>query len=623
MVRRAILPMAVLAGVSLGGLQVVAAGPVYEMDVAPSHGEPADAPCRPDLPEWAERLSLLWRQEYMVRRVSQYLFQRPDFMAGSEEGSRDSPSGEPLASPIHEAGLEHWCERADAYLAAGRAPESLAYFNRCSPRDAPHAGNALRPALGALKANLMMARTQDARHSLSRLRAEGMLDDNDPLVGLLQGILAGMEGDWQAAAAKLLKAFPAWRPGANVEALAGYALLRQERYRDAINVLRVAAHSPWGPVRDFALLGLADAERGLARCEEAEAIVGRLCEACSPLGILGLAEHRIAQGDLEGALEALEALDRTDVDEYWRGVALAYGVHLCAEKGAWEAAEELAARSRYLVIARPWQEHIRRVALRALERLVEEQAAPGGDPAALVLLAERWQHLVPALPAKSRMVLARAYEGLGLATRADRVDPGLEAAPERLYESAWAAWASGNYDRAQQRVDRLLEIPGHARAPDARLLEACLLYPHKRFPEAAKRLADPGGARDPRVMEAAGDVAAALDMPSIALDLYRRALEHTGPDPAQRRRLNGVLAVQLYRQGHHEESVEQFRKAEEGAADAPPAAGKVLGLLRLQQVEQASQEVTRFNLSGDRRLLEELAAADLLAGGAGGGTDAR
>jgi len=625
MARRAVACALVWTGLALTGSPGIVAEPLYP-DVAPSPAAMAGEPCAGAFPGWAERLSLRWREEYLARCLSRYLFQRQprEGAADKDEPGRGAPSWEmPVddrqRSSLDEERLEAWCDRADACLFSGHAPEALAYYSRCSSRDPLAAPNPLRPALGALKANLMMARKEEARGALNRLR-QGTALEGDPTVMLLEGILAGLEGNWEAAGEKLLAGFPAWHPGANVESLAGYALLRQQRYRDAGNVLRVAGQSAWAPVRHFALLSLADAERGLLRCEEAEAILRHLVEASSPLGFLGLAETRIAQGDLEGAAAVLDDMVLAPrVDEYWQGVALTYRAHLSAQKEAWAEAETLAWRAERLVLAAAWQEEIRNVGLRALDPLVREQGGPGKDPAGLIVLGERWKHLVPSLPVETRILLEAVYDRAGLTARQDgRVDGGMPASPEHLYEVAWGAWASGNYDRAQHLLDRLRQMPGHARTREANLLEACLLYRRHQVPEAKQRLAEPSETQDLRLLEASGSTAAALNMVPRAIDDYRRALELASGEPDQRRPLHKALAELLYRQGKHEEALAHFRKAQAGE-DETPAPGQVLSLLKLNRLDQAQKDLGRFRASGDRRLLEELAAADALLAGEGRG----
>jgi hypothetical protein len=588
-------------------VRVHSARPLPELGL----GEPLRTSCKVASVPWMEPLSLSWREQVAALRLPGHLFRTGSALGGGQavpgEGSHPSFSQEPdiaLSCPA-------LCGMGDDSLAAGLLPEALAHYKRAA--DLGCAGGAGRddPRLGLLRTDLAMGRFVDARRLLAELSA-GTGEESEPLLRLADAVLSCFEGRFEQASVLFSATVPHWHLCRNVEGIAGLALARQGRNREARNVFRVARHSPWKDLRDFGTLGLADCYLALDQCQEAEGLYEELATAASPLGWLALAEFRIRQGDFDRAVAALGMLRSSAGNDYWNGVALAYLLSLRLQQEAWASALEAAEEGRAVVLAEPWARYVQEKTVEALTAEIG-RLWEAGSHEEIPLIAHRWPAYLEKLPSSAQVRLAKSYESLAMNRSAADLYSRLTADPGGLFQGARLAWSAGEFQTAEAMLDRYLATGDQGQREEAKMLEVILLSRLNRAEAARERLRETGDSGDPVLLAEVAAVEESLGQTQAAIRRYRAALESSGLKGPERARLLGRIAGLYYEQGDYANALAWSRQTAgtDGAAAAKaPEEVEVLSLLKLDKLDLAKPRAEGLQGGPTAGIVREIVAAE-------------
>jgi tetratricopeptide (TPR) repeat protein len=413
----------------------------------------------------------------------------------------------------------------------------------------------------------------------------------DKLFTLIGGILAAYDQDFDQAVERFKEAGTNWHLIANVEGIAGYVLFRKDRYEDARNVFRVAMHSPWGAVRDFGLLGLADCTLALGGWVEAEPLYESLAADKSPLGCLGLAEFRIRQGKLKDARKQLNMLISSSDQDYWKGIGLAYLMSLRSQSDEWAESLQLAERARGLVLPPDWANVVRERTVEAVERGIESLWERKAHEE-LLILAEEWRNHQADLSQEVQILIGKAYEQAGLKRAALQVYSRLSSNPDALFQGARLAWRSGSYDEAQALLEKYLDSTGRQQRNNAKLLLACVYARQNRLDQAKETLRGLGPIDDPPMLIALGSVEASMGMRDLAIHHLQTGLEGAVISQEEREHLLYLLAELNYQQGRFQEALRCFRLAGRGEGAEHPASTDSMEVLCLARIDKLGEART-------------------------------
>lgn len=576
-------------------------------------GGPMRTSCKGASVPWMEPLSISWREQVAALHLPSHLFRADSALrdAASVGGEGSYPSASPEGDA--QASCRELCEMGDESLAAGLLPEALSHYKRAADLGCPGGENEDDPRLGLLKADLAMGRFRDARLVLAELSARGG-EDSDPLLRVAQAVLSSFEGGFHRASELFEETVPHWHLCRNVEGIAGLALAREGRYREARNVFRVARHSPWKDLKDFGALGLADCYWALDQCQEAEGLYEGLAAGGSPLGWLALAELRVRQGDYDGAVAALGMVRSSTGHDYWRGVALAYLLSLRLQQEQWASALEAAEEDRAIVLREPWARYVE-------EKIVEALTAEtgrlweAGSQEDIPLLVHRWPAYLQKLPFSAQVRLAKSYESLAMNRSAADLYSRFTADPGGLVQGARLACRVGEYETAEAMLKGCFETGDPRLREEAKMLDVIVLF-HLNRPDAARqRLREIGDSGDPLLLAEVAGVEESLGEVQGAIRRYRAALETSGASDLQRTRLLRRIAGLYYEQGDYANALACVGQAL-GTVDPAAAKGsepvEVLSLLKLDRRELAKPKVEGLQGGLTAKIVQEIVAADEL-----------
>ncbi len=511
--------------------------------------------------DWLVPLAAAWRGEYMRTYLPGYLFRKETgFSPYAENGAAGVPSPESAAEEgTGWGGTEclEACRLGERYLEAGFLPEAFARFKTAADQGCTARGTDCRPLVGLLKVCLAMGRLEETSRLLVRLQYGGSTS-SDPLFVLVDGLVAGFRGDYRRSLARLDEARKAWHLCPNMEGIAGRVLFMNRRYDDARNVFRVARHARWRVVRQYGTLGVADSLRAVGRWAEAEALYEGLAETGTPLGILGLAEFRLHQGKTQAAEKALEELERGVEEDYWKGIAVVYRMSLATEDERWRDSLRIAEDARGLVLPSFWAGTLGKRIVKPLNRGIEALWSKERFRD-LVILAEHWRGYRRALPPASRVLIARAYEKVGLTNAALQAYSEVTVVPEALWRGAKLAWREGRYERAEGLLREYLAVGPREARSDAKALLASILARDGRIDEAGAALRGIREVRDPWALQALSEVEASLGKPALAYEHLKAALAVGGLPERDRPHLLYRLGELAYRMGDPAEALRTFR----------------------------------------------------------------
>jgi tetratricopeptide (TPR) repeat protein len=554
-----------------------------------------------------EPLSEAWREAYVKTYLSGYLFREDVSFSPYVEG--ETEGGE----PVHEGEINcgRRCRAGEENLAAGFLPEALAEYMTAAEKGCPYAVQGCRPMVGILKADVAMGRFSEATRLFLRLSRKHDVEE-DELFTLIGSILAAYDQDFDQALEGFTEAGTNWHLIANVEGIAGYVLFRQHRYEDARNVFRVVMHSPWGAVRDFGVLGLADCTLALGGWVEAEPLYESLARDKSPLGRLGLAEFRIRQGKLKDAREQLNILISSSNRDYWKGVGLAYLMSLRSQPEEWAESLQLAERARGLVLPPYWAGVVRERTVEAMEGGIES-LWEGKAHEELLILAEEWRRHQADLPQGVQLLIGKAYEQAGLKRAALQVYSRLSSDPDALFQGARLAWSCGDFDQAQSLLEKYLDSTGQKQRNNAKLLLACVYARQNRLDRAKETLRGVGSIEDPSMLIALGRVEALMGMRRLAIDHLQTGLEGAVISEEEREHLLYFLAELNYQQGNFQEALRYFRLAgrgEGGEQGIPTEPMEVLCLARIDKLGEARALLGKTPKDQEADLVKEILDAE-------------
>jgi len=459
-----------------------------------------------------------------------------------------------------------------------------------------------------------MGRFLDAKRIFLRLSARRG-DREEPLFLLTDAVLTAFDQKFERASELFMETVPTWHLCHNVEGIAGLALYRQGRTLDARNVFRVARGSPWKDIRDFGTLGLADCYWALGRCEEAEGLYETLAADRSPLGWLGRSEFQIRQKDFEGALASLGMLRRASVQDYWKGVALAYWMSVKSQQEDWGSALQAAEADQALVLTDFWARYIKTQTVTALASRVRS-LWDEGSLEEILLLAHRWPTYLDALPFSAQVCLAKTYERLGMYRSAVDVYSRFTTDPASLFQGAKLAWMAEEYETAETLLKRYFATGDKVQWEDAKMLGVSLLV-HLNRPKAAKKyLHGIGFAGDPALLIAVGEAEESLGMVPGAIRHYQAALEASVNSDEERKTLLRRIANLYYQKGDYTESLAYARQSlgmNASGKSGPSEPIEVLSLLRLEKQEKAGPRAEKLSGGLSAKVVKEIVAAEDLA----------
>jgi tetratricopeptide (TPR) repeat protein len=444
-----------------------------------------------------------------------------------------------------------------------------------------------------LKASVAMGRFLEAKRQLARLSEEADPED-EKLLTLIDGILCALDQDYDRALHRFTQAGADWHLCQNLEGILGYVLYVHHRYEDARNVYRVAMHSPWKALRDFGVLGVADATLALGQWTEAEPLYESLAATGSDLGRLGLAQFRVRQGKLEEARKLLTEFAATTEQDYWKGVALISLMTLRTDSEQWAASLRLSESAQALVLSREWADLLRQLTVQALQVGIEDSLQTGSH-VELLILAEKWRRYHEGLPPSTQLLIGRAYQEAGLYTSALEIFKRLSADPDALFLGGRLAWKCGKYEEAQQYLEGYLKGAGNRYESDARVLLACVYALRNRLDLARESLRGVSKLRDPSLWANLGEVEASIGIGSVAIDHLQKALREAVISEGERRHLLHVLGELHYRKGNFKEAQRCFQLAREAQGTGkgvPVEPIEALCLLRQNELEAARRQLS-------------------------------
>ena len=555
-----------------------------------------------------------------------YLFRQDASFSPYDKGDAEEPGVStaevPASEPVRQgqALCENLCRRGDRHLAAGFLPEAFAAYVTAEEKGCPVSFQKCRPRVGMLKAALAMGRFPEAKRLAFQLRKKEDIEQ-EKLFLLIDGILAAFDQNFDLALERLAEAGSDWHRCPNLEGIAGHVLFRHRRYEDARNVFRVAMHSPWAAVRDFAILGLADCYVALGQWAEAEPLYESLARGASPLGLLGLAEFHVRQGKTEEARTGLNRLAATAHQDSWKGVALAYLISL-TKPAEWAESLRIAERAKALVLPSYWAVLLGRKTTEALGAGILSLWEAGSHEE-LLILAEIWGSSQPELPRNVQLLIGKAYEGAGLAGSALEVYGRLSPDPKALFLGARLALKSGRYEEALTWLEQVLDLDSKDHKNDAKLLLACVHARRNRLDLAKESLRGLGRIQDPSLLATLGSLEASVGRVELAIDHLETALQSSAVCETERGHLHHRLGELNYRQGRFEEALRRFRQARGGEDNAPGSLTgpmEALCLARLGKPEPARAKLEKLAQDQETAIVKEiLDAEDLLRAFSGKG----
>lgn len=567
-------------------------------------------------PVWAEFLGTAWRLEFLRQHLTAPLFQssEPLDAASAEVGS--GPAS--VAGPPASAGRPEEPERlscvqlrvqGDRFLAQGLLPEALTRYRSAETGDCPDA-EALRIQIGLLKVNLAMSRFEEARGISERLA--GRADpDTEPLLDLLSGVLALAAGEYGRAWELFNRWRPYWPRMPAIQVLAAYSGLCQGKAEETVPLFRACEDSPFRPVRDFATLGLAQALLAGGRSAEAGPLYEKIASGGSPAGLLGRAEYRIRSGDLAQAQGDLDILISGPANDYWKGVAYTYLLHLHLQRKQWRPALATAQKGRMLILGESWNRRLVEGAIQGIEQGIEDLAA-SANPAAVWLLAQEWKDYLPSLKADTRLRLARSFQGLGLRQAALDLYHENDGDPEAWLEAAKLAWEGDDLEAASAFCEKLLALPDAPLKSEAKWLLGCLRFRQGLQDQARTLLAEAGTCQDPGLLAEGGRAALAMGMTDWGIEQMKKAAASQDLDPRERAHVVQELAEARYRLKQCEEAYQAPDEIvpESHGSEAQVSLWKVLCLSQSGKTAEARRVSKHLPPGPDRVRTEEILRAD-------------
>ena len=568
-------------------------------------------------PAWLKPLMRAWRREYLEIFLTGHLFRKSGTRVAAE-AQPHAPPGGPGAVPVFDEAQkggscrEH-CDRADLFLDAGLLPEALSAYEKGMLGRPPCPGGLFRAEIGAVETNLALGRIQEAKRGLRRIPADE-LKAEEPVLILIDGLLACLDGDFQEASRLFRENGASWYLCPNLEPFAAHSLLEVGKPRDAEPVFQVVQQSEARELSTFGAVGLAESLILRDHHEEAEKLYQGLAERGEAAGLLGLAEHEIRKGEEDAAEAQLRRLLHADVEDYWKGIALVYLAAIKQASGAWSEALDIIRESRSIVVGQGWVPALREQTRQALETGVAELAEEGAHEALLTLLgdwAEMREHLSPA----ADLLAARAYEAAGLCAPALEIFLRRAEDAEGLFRAARFAWKCGRNDEAATLLDRFDGTAGGDRRVDAKLLRACLLHEAGRIDKARRLLEGQHPSGEPEILSEVARIEETHGMRAEALRDLHIALA-CDPLPADLRRHLLYRAGELhYRGGGYREALSCFRECRETNPQVvrPSLSSlEVLCLLRLEAREELQGATNGVQGKLDADTVRQLLAAEEL-----------
>jgi len=574
--------------------------------------------CQGESLVWLESVASAWRQEYLTVRLTGSLFrQNPDTAQIDGSGEMDPgpfEEGAPGQADVSasQRSWEQLYRSGERYLGAGLFPEAAGEYERSLRFDALSEEKATLSGIGLVKATMGLGRLEEARRRLQELSAR--VNREEPVLALLEAVLACFAQDFPRASSLFMSHFSSWHLCPNLEAFAGYSLLREQRHEEAVRIFQLATQSGSKEVREFGTLGLGESLQALGRCAEAESIDALAGRDGSLVAILGSAELRMWRGDLENASGELRRLITSTDKDYWKGIAYAYLLALKQHEGKWSELLQTAREARALVLTSAWHGHLQEQTVWALEQALRE-LGEGGAAEDILLLAGQWTDCHPLLSAEGHRIIGKAYERLGLVGPALEVCRGFPDDPGALLEGARMAWMNEQYETALDFLKQYEKSGPQAVPNEARLLRGCLLFQIGSIEGAAKCLEGSREGASIAVLVGVGEVEVRLGMFDQAAEDYRAALEKGLNSPEEKRHVLSRMADLCYRQGKFSEAAQQAQMAAEtscaGAGMCPDPVG-ILAQLRLGQLGPARQQAGELAKGPDAALVQEIVAAQNL-----------
>lgn len=585
-------------------------------DSADTKGSVSAARSPDEEPGWAESLGAAWRLEFLRQHLTAPLFQSSEPLDAASADSGGGPAS--VAGPVPSAArpeeparlsCEQLRAQGDRFLAQGLLPEALTRYRSAETGDCPDA-EALRIQIGLLKVNLAMSRFEEARGISERLA--GRADpDTQPVLDLLSGVLAAAAGEYGRAWELFNRWRPYWPRMPAIQVLAAYSGLCLGKVEEAVPLFRACEDSPFRPVRDFATLGLAQALLAGARSAEAGPLYEKLASSGSPTGLLGRAEYRIRSGDLSQAQEDLDKLISGPANDYWKGVACNYLLHLHLRRKEWRPALATAQKGRMLILGESWNRRLVEGAIQGLEQGIEDLAM-SANPAAVWLLAQEWKDYLPSLKADTRLRLARSFQKLGLRQAALDLYHENDGDPEAWLEAAKLALEGDDLEAASAFCEKLLALPDAPLKSEAKWLLGCLKFRRGLQDQARTLLTEAASCQDPRLLAEGGRAALAMGMTDWGIERLKKAAASQDLDPWERAHVVQELAEARYRLKQCEEAFQ----APDGIVPESPESEtqvslwKVLCLLRSGKTAEARRVSQHLPPGPDRVRTEEILRAD-------------
>jgi len=569
-------------------------------------------------PGWAESLGAAWRMEFLRQHLTAPLFQstEPLDAASADSGSGPAHVAGPAASagqPEEPARLS--CEQlrvqGDRFLAQGLLPEAMTRYRSAEAGVCPDT-ETIRVQIGMLKVNLAMSRFEEAKGIAERLA--GRADpDTQPVLDLLSGVLALAAGEYGHAWDLFNRWRPYWPRMPAIQVLAAYSGLCQGKAEEAVPLFRACEDSPFKPVRDFATLGLANALLASGRFADADPLYEKMASSASasPAGLLGRAEYRIRSGDLDKAREDLEALIAGPANDYWKGVAHTYLLHIHLQRKEWRPALATAQKGRMLILGESWNRRLLEGAIQALEQGIEDLAT-SANPAAVWLLAQKWKDYLPSLKPETRLRLARSFQELGLWQAALDLYHENEGDPKAWLEAAKLALQGDDLEAASAFCEKLLALPDAPYKNEAKWLLGCVRFRQAKQDQARALLTEAGTCQDPRLLVEGGRAALAMGMTDWGIERLEKAAASQGLDPQERTQVVQELAEARYMLKQCEQSFQALDQMGPESTDSETQVSqwKVLCLLRSGKTAEARRVLEHLPAGPDRVRAEEILRAD-------------
>jgi len=592
-----------------------ASGPA-QADGADSKVSVSEAWTPGEEPGWAESLGAAWRLEFLRQHLTAPLFQSTEPLDAASAESGNGPAS--VASPAVSAGqpeeparfsCEQLRSQGDRFLAQGLLPEAMTRYRSAEAGGCPDAETIL-VQIGMLKVNLAMSRFDEAK-GIAELLAGRVDPDTQPVLDLLLGVLALAAGEYGHAWDLFNRWRPYWTRMPAIQVLVAYSGLCLGKAEEAVPLFRACEDSPFQPVRDFATLGLAQALLTSGRSAEAWPLYEKLASSASPAGLLGRAEHRIRSGDLAQAREDLDHLIFGPANDYWKGVAYTYLLHLHLQRKDWRPALATAQKGRMLILGESWNRRLLEGAIQALEQGIEDLAT-SANPAAVWLLAQEWKDYLPSLKPETRLRLARSFQELGLRQAALDLYHENKGDPKSWLEAAKLALQGDDLEAASAFCEKLLALPDAPYKKEANWLLGCVRFRQGQQDQARALLTEAGTCQDPRLLVEGGRAALAMGMTDWGIERLEKAAASQDLDPKERSRVVQELAEARFTLNQCEEAFQALDQMGPESPDSETQVSqwKVLCLLRSGKTAEARRVLEHLPAGPDRVRAEEILRAD-------------